>query len=192
MKIEAHYTFTTRDAEGRVIKHIRRVSRSYVIAFVDILWQRLNAVANGFTTLTTGGLAKTLGTTGTGPSLAAANNDDLLGLVVGKNSQAVVITDNKLIEQIPHGVIPNTLDYEAQTAVDITTVGSTRAMRQRRIFINSSGGAITINECGAYVKAQDTAPSEKVFCIIRDVVAGGLSVPNGGSATLTYTIGVTA
>lgn len=108
------------------------------------------------------------------------------GIVVGTGSTAPTINDYVMETLIAHGVGAGQLQYGAGTygapAYDATTSQFTIT----RNFANSSGGAITVNEIGLYVTAWDTAV--KYFMVLRDVIGGGISVPNGQTLTVNYRI----
>ncbi|GAH71984.1 unnamed protein product, partial [marine sediment metagenome] len=56
-----------------------------------------------------------------------------------------------------------------------------------RNFSNAAvGGDITVNEIGLYVKGYDTEDDTYYFMIIRDVIAGGIAVPDGQTLTVNY------
>ena len=184
MRISAHYTLEVRDERGKLVRRIRRVSHSYVRATADWLHATF-----GFSASTlvpdTGNVNRTM-STGSGTNGSGANDADTNGLVVGTGTNAVALSDYALQTQITHGLGAGQLDYQATETAALQTVGSTRSFEIRRVFVNQSGATITINECGQYV-----AYGALVFCFIRDVVSPGVAVPNNGSATLIYTLGVT-
>lgn len=106
------------------------------------------------------------------------------GVVVGTGNTAPTIDDYKLETPIAHGVGAGQLSYAAQAwgvpASDVTTSHFTVT----RNISNNSGGAITVNEVALYVQGYDG--SARYFMIIRDVIAGGINVPNGQTLTVNY------
>lgn len=186
MHLHAHYTLVVRDRHGRVIKRIRRRSRSYVIAFLDSLnatWSQTNRSVTD-----TAGTVQTI-QTNMRMDLTAPATNAAYGPVVGTGTTAVAITDSKLVTPIVHGTGAGQMEYQVTAVSAPSTSGSTRSCTVQRVFINNSGASITIQECGVYGLDLQTS---KYFCLVRDLVSGGLAVPAGGSATITYTIGVTA
>jgi hypothetical protein len=181
--ISLSFALEVRDRQGRVVASHRAPSRSYVRAFLDWLYAMLATVA---VTL----IPDTGGTNRTCASQAVSNfmaGDDISvqGPVVGTGTNAVAILDNKLQFQINHGVVANTLDHQATERLGLSTVGSTRQFVIRRLFVNASGGTITVNECGIY-----SSFGGWNFCFIRDLVSPGVAIPNGGTGTLIYTISI--
>ncbi len=185
MEISGYYQLTSRDQRGRVVMRLRRKSRSYLRAFADWLCTHFGDVL--VASVTTAGVAGNLSVqqamSGLGP-----NDNSLFGPVVGTGTNAVAIADHALQTQIAHGTGSGQLDHQLTEVLNLGTSGSTRSFQSRRVFINSSGGAITINECGIYIRSG----TPLYFCVVRDVVSPGVAVPDGGSGTLIYTLGVTA
>lgn len=178
------YTLKVRDRRGRVIALHRAPSESYVRAFID--W--LSAMIGGtISTLVpdTGGTNRTFAVSGSMRALAP-DNDSTYGPVLGTGTNAVAIGDYKLQTQIVHGVVAGTLDHQATENLGLSTVGTTRLFQFRRLFVNASGGTIPVKECGIY-----GLNSIYYFCLVRDLVSPDVSIPNGGTGTLIYTIGAT-
>jgi len=168
---------------GRVLTYRTEPSHSYVRAFIDWLYAHFSQV----------GVALVPDTLGVNRTIANAaslnplgpNNNSLYGPVLGTGSNAVAITDNALQTQIVHGVGAGQLDHELTAGLGLVTAGSTRSFEYRRLFVNASGGVITANECGIYFTS-----GTFYFCAVRDLVSGGVAIPNGGTATLIYTISI--
>lgn len=184
MKISLCYELVIRDRQGKVLNRVRRRSHSYVRAFLDALYADITQI-NALLVPDTGGTNRTI-TAATLILMIGPNDNSNYGPVLGRGSGAVLITDNKLGDQIIHGVVANTLDHQLTEALNLGTTGSTRSFQLRRLFVNSSGASITVNECGSYFLSGGFN-----FCGIRDLVSPGVPVPNLGTATLIYTIGVT-
>jgi len=174
-----------RDRQGRILSSQGEASRSYVRAFLDTL-----AAIIGFTNVTlvpdTLNVNRTIGAGGPFSSLGP-NDNSLYGPVVGTGGGAVGISDYKLTTQIAHGLVAGTLDHELTVRQNLQTIGSTRQFEMRRLFVNQSGGVITISECGLYSQT-----STFYFCYVRDLVAPPVAVPALATATLIYTFSITA
>lgn len=102
------------------------------------------------------------------------------GIIIGTGNTAPVISNYVIETIIPHA----TMNYGACTygapAADATTSQCTIT----RNFANVSGGGVTVNEAALYCRAYDGAA--RYFMIIRDVIVGGILVPNGQTLTLNY------
>jgi hypothetical protein len=110
------------------------------------------------------------------------------GPVVGTGTGAYDWDNYKLDTQIAHGAGAGQLQYGATTFNAPQTVGNERYYEIIRTFQNQSGGDITVNEIGLYA-TQSTATY--YWCIARDVLGIGVTVPNGQTLTVTYKIKVT-
>ena len=108
------------------------------------------------------------------------------GIVVGTGAVAPTINDYALGAIIAHGVGAGQLQYSAMTFGAPASDSTTSQFTLTRNFANGSGGAITVNEIGLYVISYDGGA--KYFMAIRDVIAGGISVPNGQTLTVNYRI----
>jgi len=190
--IKLRYRLTIRDANGRVASRGRwRRSRSYV---EQLTHQLLGKFSNVDVTIKdTGGTSRTYDVSNSASSMYSLNQatNALMGLVVGTGSTAVDISDYALGTQIAHGTGSGQMEYAAGAYSAHQVSGQTAQFTITRTFINSSGASITINEVGIYNSCHDGV-AWRYYLIVRDVVSGGQAVANGQSATLEYTISVTA
>ena len=115
----------------------------------------------------------------------AAAATSTFGVVVGTGAVAPTISDYQLGAQIAHGVGVGQLQYSAVTFGAPASDATTSQVTITRNFANASGGAITVNEIGLYCRAYYSS-AIGYFMIIRDVIAGGISVPNGQTLTVNY------
>lgn len=114
----------------------------------------------------------------------AVSGTNLYGIVVGTSTQAESINDNKLISIIQQGVGAGQMQYGGCTQQDPYDNSGTVSMIIQRLVTNQSGGTITINEIGVYVRLYNS--SYYYYCIIRDVLGVGVSVTNGSSKLIEY------
>jgi len=181
--VEMRWAMEVRDHQGRLIARESDKSRSYVRAFIDWMYSHFSGAGVALVPDTLG-VNRTIANYGAMGSLGP-NDNSLYGLVLGTGVAAVLITDNKLGTQIVHGLVANTLDHQLGEVLGETTVGGTRSFKTRRLFVNASGGTITVNECGIYFTSGGF-----YFCAVRDLVSPAVPIPNGGTATLIYTISI--
>ena len=187
MKIRAWVTLTLRDTKsGKVLSRRRFRSHSYVIAFLDILYEQFIGVAQSITD--TGGTSRSVSAHANSFSSKAPASTSVWGLVVGTGTTAVALTDTKLVTQIAHGTGAGQLSHGLVEYLVPSTSGTTRKFILTRSFVNVSGSTITIQECGSYSCATATP---YYFCTVRDLVSGGQAVLNGQTLALQYTISVT-
>lgn len=190
MKLDLRYELTIRDRQGRVLRRRRRLSRSYLTAFINLLNLQMRGAIN-LATLDTGGVSRDADYNALNFIAAAPLADATHGPVVGTGTTAVAIGDSALATQIAEGSGSGQLSHQVTTLTTPSTVGSTRSFTLQRVFINNSGASITVNECGIYIQGHDGTVT-RYFCAVRDLVSPGVAIPNGGSGTLTYTISITA
>jgi len=170
------------NATGKEIAHIQ--AQSFVINFINMLTMAFQN-ATGVTLCTdTGGTNRTLSASAGDMNCVSGIGASTLGIVVGTGTNAVVLTDTKLQTQIAHGVGAGQLSYGATSFSSPVTVGSDRYFEISRVFTNSSGSAITINEIGIY-------HSHSTFIFCGDRTINSTVVNNGAAITITYRIKVT-
>jgi len=117
----------------------------------------------------------------------AALGTTTIGIVAGTGAVAPTINDYALGTLIAHGVGAGQLSYSAMTFGTPAADASTSHFTCTRNLANNSGGAITVNEIGLYVKAYETPTYTTTYhMILRDVIGGGINVPNGQTLTINY------
>jgi len=119
--------------------------------------------------------------------ITAAAADATHGTVLGTGTNPVEITDYALQTKINHGTGEGQLSYKIQTILAYELVGNTARFKTARQFENLSGGTITINETGIYIRDG----SGQMFCLLRDLVAGGFDILNTQIAEFRYTFKAT-
>jgi hypothetical protein len=120
----------------------------------------------------------------------AAIADVTMGIIIGTGVGAPTISDFAIGIIIPHA----TMNYSAMTYGAPASDATTSQFTMTRNFANVSGGNVTVNEVALYVKANsitglfdpDPTPNIYFFMTIRDVIAGGITVPNGQTLTINY------
>lgn len=186
---------------GKIEKRLSFLSESYTRHFITILAVNMGVpTAYPATGPTATGATATANTiqdvTGSSiPNLSfnGAAADQYLGIVVGTGTTAVTISDNSLETIINHGIGAGQLSYGAVSFTDPAVSGATARYVATRTFTNNSGGSITVNESGVYANGLYSTPNSYFkYCIIRDIIAGGVAVADGKVLTVQYTIGVTA
>lgn len=190
MKVNLYYQLSVSDAKGKVIrKGRRRIARSWVKAYIDFVRIQIGATSGPMVDISNA--AQTVGPVITNLNANGGAGDLTKGPVVGTGSTVVAISDYKLDVLVAHGSGAGQLEYMATPIVGATTVSAPDAyFTIQRVMVNNSGGDITLQEVGLYAHGDSPIVT---FCVARDLVGGGGQlVPNLGSATLTYTIQITA
>jgi len=215
--MRVYFQFERHNKDGELIwKSYRYRSRSFVQAFIKqfyVLFQHTSNIA----TTDTGGASRTVivGTStrstphicaigpGRGGRIALSTNStvftsaptvaitsDKVGIVLGTGTTAVTPTDFQLATQIADGTAASTLEYFPSSGTALTISNPTGSFKLERLFRNSSGGTITVNEIGLYtIGSTNSIPFS--FCAIRDIVSPGFAIANGEYARAIYTITVT-
>lgn len=180
---------------GRIIRKTRKkLSRSFVIQFLQFI-ESMSTTAYGvagtaITITDTGNTGRSMSAASAGVSsywaIGAVANDDTYGVVVGSDNTAETNSDYVLGTQIAEGAGAGQLNHGAPNVTTTGVVGANVDMVYQRPFINNSGGAVTIEEAGIYLK---TTPGW-FFCLVRDTT-GTVTVNNGQTATVSYTFRTT-
>jgi len=191
-EVGAVLELTVRDKDGKVTEQRVLKSKSFVRQFLELLWviayqisgtapQSIrdtgNTLRNVYSHAESFGCNAGAGITSFGP---VVGTDD--GTLVPLN-----IDNYRLGNIILHDAAPPTagqLQYGAVTFGAPASDATTSQFTITRNFANASGGAITVNEIGLYVIGYDG--SNRYFMTIRDVIGGGIPVPNGQTLTVNY------
>lgn len=191
--IKAYYQLTVSNPDGSIARRThRRVSRSFVQQFLKLLNVHMeHAYGGGHTgpqVTDTSNTTRTLTFIAADSHLAvdAPEDNDTYGIVVGSDNTAESNTQYVLGTQIADGTGAGQLDYGAHVWIDAQVVGANVDLQIQRTFINNSGGGVTVEECGIYVKSYNVY----FFMIIRDVT-GTVTVNDGQTLTVDYTLRTT-
>lgn len=183
------YTIEIRDREGKLLKRFKRKSRSFVQQWNELICVHCGNKSD-FSIKDTGGTDRDIdpqsNTLAIFPTASQVNG----GIVCGRGSTAVTISDYTLETLCAEGTGTNQLQHQATVIGDAAVSGSDCSFTVTRSAINSSGAAITVTEIGIYVIGWD-GTAARYFLGIRDVLAEGIEVPDGGAITVVYTIKVT-
>jgi len=209
---EAFWELEVRDRHGRVIHCHKQRAHSWVRNAYNLMVCQACAVAAdnavGLAIVDTAGVTKSdtitqptsgWSSTGSGNQSVYVNSGygfyagagvDTFGIIVGSGSGAENFNANALGTKITNGVGAGQLSYAAVNAPSITTLGTTKKVEWVRFFNNNSGGAVTVNEVAIYTYG--TCGNASVYYMpCRDLIAGGISVPNTGQLRVIYTIQLT-
>jgi len=186
VNVKAYYQLTVRDANGKIVRRTRRkLSKSFVIAFLKIVEVQMRQITSGVTDEDTGGTSRTLGCGTAGLKCEAAIGASTYGIVVGTGTGAESNIDNALGTQIAHGTGSGQLSYGAMSYTTTAVVGANVDLIATRTFNNGSGASITVQEVAIYAYG-----ALYIFCIVRDLT-GAVAVANGQTLTVDYTLRTT-
>ncbi len=175
------------DREGKVLQRISAPSRSFVRQWYDAMTAQFDNRSQ--TIKDTGGATTSASphayTLRVKPTVATETR---FGHRVGKGTTAVTISDYALGTPLEEGTGLDNFEHQAVTYGKPAVVGSTCSFWLRRSMFNGSGSTITgIKEIGLYAYCS----ASKFMLAVRDVIPSGVSVPDGGAITVTYTFKVT-
>ena len=179
------------DKDGKISSQGMKKSESFVRQFLELLWIQCSPIGEiaGYPVRDTSNTLRTLLL----PTMYhwkvdAIAADINYGLVVGTDATAPTINDYKLGTIILHDAAPPTpgrLQYGAVTFGAPSADATTSQFTVTRNFANASGGGVTVNEIGMYVIGARLTVLY-YFMTIRDVIGGGIAVPNGQTLTINY------
>lgn len=181
-----------KDANGKVTERRVQKSESFVRQFLELLMVQAAQISVHMALPVTdvAGNSAFIYAGGHTFNTNAAANDDSFGVQVGTGATPPTINDHRLESKISHGVGVGQLQHGGVTYGLPASDPTTSHFTITRDFSNASGSAVTVNEIGIVVKAldfsTDYSPVDRYILTIRDVVAGGISVPNGETLTVNY------
>jgi hypothetical protein len=111
------------------------------------------------------------------------------GIRLGTGLIAPTINDYALQTPIAEGSGAGQMNHGAVTFGTPAADSTTSQFTITRNMANNSGGLITVNEIGLYCRCYYWNGDSIVtgyFMIIRDVIGGGIAVPNGQTLTVNY------
>jgi len=218
--IDITLTATVKDKNGKVIKIHKQHSHSFVANFLAMLGSALNQQYNSnisnwtiYYYRGTNGLYNAF----SAPSIQLdmffnindVANDSSYGIVVGTGTTPPTASDYALENQIANGTGSGQLNYGPHTFIPspsgasqgnsattptaglINVSGNVSSFEIQRTFTNNSGATITVSEVGIYTETYTYATTTVFVMLIHDLLSSAISIPNGSTLTITYTISTT-
>jgi len=184
-----------KDKDGKITAQGSKKCESFVRQFLDLLlvamrpyqWGRASAAGFTYQVRDTGNTLRDIGSTLELYSCNGGAGVVTFGPVVGLGVGAPTVNDYVLGTPIAHGVGLNQLQYSAVTFGAPASDATVSQFTITRNFANASGLGVTVNEIGLYCKASASA-TDYYFMELRDVIGGGILVPNGQTLTLNFRI----
>ena len=181
--MKLYYEVIVKDKDGKLLAHLKQPARSWLKQWSQLIYGGMSGVAQSV--LDTNGVSRTQSITYDLLGIAGLAGNASLGVVAGTGAAPVAINDYRLQSQIAHGVGVGQLDHQATEIIYPPSVsGSECYFQVKRIFVNGSGGIVSVNEIGGY----GAITSSYSACIIRDVLVGTVNIPDGGSITVIYRV----
>jgi hypothetical protein len=195
---------TVKKKDGTIREHRVQKAESFVRQFLDLLMMQA-AMANEMSyheIRDVGNTLRAIAFSGLTFATDAVANDDTYGVMVGTGNTAPTIDDYALEAKIDDGVGAGELQYGGVTYGLPTSSATESHFTITRDFSNASGGGITVEEIGIYVKAmaawivqyndRTSGAPDLIFMTIRDVIGGGIAIPDGETLTVNYRLQATA
>jgi len=190
-KIKQHeeglaFTIEVKDKNGKIIFTKTAPSKSYCKSWN----QAYNKACGGSPSVTDYlGVTAAVGLFAAWGDAGAPIGTITSGIRAGLGSNAVTISDTALQTYCMEGTGANQFNHQAVTFTAPAVVGSTISFTVKRIMINNSAAGIAVTEIGLQgLVYQSGTPHYCLFC--RDVF-GAITIPIGGSMSVTYTLSVT-
>ena len=176
---------------GEIIKRIGpKKSESFLRQFLEMLYMHAVPLYPNFKfpVNDTSNVTQYITATSKSFDVTAASGDVNKGILVGTGNAAPAINDYALQTKIAHGTGAGQLSYGAVTFGATASDTTTSQFTVTRNFANSSGNPITVNEIGLACSSgrMGNTITTYYFLIIRDVIGGGIAVPNGQTLTVNY------
>jgi len=187
-EVGATIELVVRDKDGKITDRRGPMrSTSFVRQFLELLWVQAYQVSENspYQIRDTANALQNVCQSSYGFACDAGIGVETFGIIVGTGAVAVDIDDHVLGTPIAHGAAPTQLQYGAVTFGAPASDATTSQFTVTRNFANNSGGDITVNEVGLYVKGF-LWNTTYYFMTIRDVIGGGILVPNGQTLTVNY------
>ena len=187
-EVGATIELIVKDRNGKITDHRGPMrSRSFVKQFLELLWIQTNQLdeIGPYDVRDTGNVLRAICESGFSFGCNAGAGVVTHGVMVGTGNTAPTINDYVMETLIAHGVAAGQLQYGAVAFGAPASDATTSRFTITRDFSNGSGGAITVNEIGLYVMGYDPNITY-YFMTIRDVIGGGIAIPNGQTLTVNY------
>lgn len=205
-------TIEVLDKDGKVIEEYKTKANSWVRNAYNFLAQQFLPCDNYQGSATFGAGSQAIKNTGgttlrvAGTYMAPGNDYNMaayaydsagaasnFGILVGSSNAAESFEANNLTSKIAHGTAAGQLYYNAMALPTAVYDAGTRKWTGTavRLFNNSSGADITVNEVGYAIYCYVTTSTRQYVLLSRDVLASPIVVPNSGQIRVTYTSEIT-
>ena len=183
--LNAHWKITLLDKHMVPYRRIQVPAQSLVIAAADLMYQTM--ADDTLNINDTGSVARSVGDLRYFWRAEAAVTDDTMGIILGTDNTATTLTDDAIGTLIDHGVAAGDLLYgSCETGAPILESGPAAVYAVlSRLFVNRSGGNITVEEVALYVLYATFD-----FMIERTVI--NFTINDTDAALVEYHIGATA
>jgi hypothetical protein len=171
------------DKDGKITAHGEKKSESFVQQFLQLLFVKFAISPAGapISMRDTSNTLRNVFDSGYTFDVSGGATVVTYGIIIGTGAAGPTISDFAIQVIIPHA----TMGYSAMTFGAPAADATVSQITLTRNFANNSGGPITVREIALYCRAYYSA-AIGYFMLIRDVIAGGIIVPNGQTLTVNY------
>jgi hypothetical protein len=179
-------SFTVTNGTSAIITYTFTISASgagnwQVRGMSDMLFAMVSNVTNTNGAINISGALATITPGTTTFSISAGSGVVTSGIIVGRGSNAVTISDYALQTPCANGTGANQVQYAALTTTAPATSGTSRQFTVVRVLTGNTNGTVSVTEIGLYSGS---------ICIDRQLNSFSLAV-SPATKTITYTITVT-
>jgi len=196
--LTARYRVVVRDAQGR-IKYIEEApSKSFILNFLYLWWLNFNlnttdtiSVVDSSGNQTTTTLTEPCGWWGWANSQTTQVGNPYAGIQVGSGTSSPSASSPYLESLILNGTSPGQLSYAFNDVTSPSVSSNPSTIQITQTLTNNSGGSVTVGEIGLATGLENYSTNTYYAAlIIHDVLSSAISLPYGGTITVTYTLQV--
>ena len=192
--VQPYYSYTLADEKGKIIKKSRLLKcKSFTRNFMALIQMGLTGKLANF--YNSGGVNHPQADWYTTAESVNGYTGYKQGydIIIGGDTRTPAITDNWLYSQISTltaaGLSIGAVQTTAAVPSDIPPTPGTNYYDMSKVFTNTTGSPVNVNEIGLYVRYLSSySYIDWYFLLIRDVLPGTVTVANGQTMTLKYTI----
>ena len=187
-EVGAVLEWIVKDKDGNITQQGQKKSESFVRQFIEAFFIYFSGQSDllSVPVKCTDNVTRYFYPTYPGLNVSAGVGADTWGIRIGTGSTAPTINDYNIQSGIAHAI----MNHGAVTFGLPASDASLSQFTVTRDFSNVSGGAVTVNEI-ALIALLYKAQNGYAVMIIRDVITGGIAVPNGQTLTINYRVQAT-
>jgi len=192
--LSARYRIVVLDPKGRVIRIEEAPSKSFILNFLYVWWLTFNL--NSTDTVSVVSQSGQQTTQALGQAVAwdvwvNGKASPYAGIQVGSGTSSPSASSPYLESLILSGTGSGQLVYGSNSVTSPSMSSNPATMQITNTFTNNSGATVTVGEIGFAPQLYGANTSIYGACLfIHDVLSSAVSVPNGGTITVTYTLQV--
>ena len=190
--LSARYRLVVRDAQGRIKRIEEAPSKSFILNFLYLWWLSFN--------LNTTDSISVVNQSGSPTMLIPEEpvswcwnswGGTYSAIQIGSGTSSPSASSPYLESLILSGTSPGQLSYGSYSTTSPSVSSNPGTIQISSTFTNNSGGDVTVGEIGLAIQASNFGTGVYgAALIIHDVLSSAISLPYGGTITVTYTLEV--